>query len=146
MLVNEVMNKNIQVITPDVEICQAARFMRDGDFGVLPVSENQKVIGMVTDRDIAIRAVADEVDLHTPVRDIMTAQVLTCYEDEDVTKVSQLMADNQVRRIVVLDRNEDYVGIVSLGDLALEQEDKAQDALTQISQPQHNEPSTTARH
>lgn len=146
MQVNEVMNKNIQVITPDVEICQAARFMRDGDFGVIPVSENQKVIGMVTDRDIAIRAVADELSLHTPVRDVMTTQVLTCYEDDDVSKVSKLMADNQVRRIVVLDHNEDYVGIVSLGDLSLEHEEKAQEALKNISQPQHNEPSTTARH
>lgn len=142
MQVREVMNTEIQTVSPDALLTDVAKMMREGDFGVVPVCRNDtEVIGMVTDRDIVVRAVAEAKDISTcRVQDVMTTDVLTCTETDDVEDVAQTMSERQVRRIVVLDAQGKLTGIVSLGDLALEDEHEAGHALGDISEPKHNEP------
>jgi CBS domain-containing protein len=141
MVVGEVMNKNIQTIGPDASIIEAASKMRDGDFGVMPVMDGQNLVGMLTDRDIAIRVVAEGKDLQQcTVEDVMTPEILTCNEDDDLEEIAQMMADKQVRRLPVLDMNKKLVGIVSVGDLAIMDQDQAGEALGGISEQRHDEP------
>ena len=141
MQVREVMNTDIRTVAPDALITDVARMMREGDFGVVPVCRGTEVLGMVTDRDIVVRAVADGKDIsQCRVQDVMTTDVLSCHENDDVEEVSRLMSDRQVRRIVVLDAAGKLCGIVSLGDLALSDEDEAGQALGDISKPEHGEP------
>ena len=117
--INEVMSKNFQFITPDTTVQEAAQKMRDGDFGFLPVGENDKLIGMVTDRDIAVRCVAEGKDpASAQVRDLMTPKTYYCYDDQDVEDVCNNMGEIQVRRLPVVNRDKRLVGIVSMGDLA----------------------------
>jgi CBS domain-containing protein len=112
--------------------------MRDGDFGMLPVAENDRMIGAISDRDIAIRAVADDRDSSTPVRDVMTRGICWAYEDDAIDVAARLMSERQVRRLPVVDRDKRLVGIVSLGDFAIEREERepAADALSGISRHQ----------
>lgn len=142
MQIREVMNTDIQTVSPDALITDVAKMMKDGDFGVVPVCRQTDVIGMVTDRDIVVRAVAVARDIaNCRVQDVMTTEeVVSCKETDDVEDVARLMSERQVRRIVVLDDAGKLTGIVSLGDLARESEHKAGQALGDISQPQHNEP------
>lgn len=142
MNVSEVMNKNVRTISPDTPLVEAAQKMRDGDFGVMPVCEGDKLVGMLTDRDITIRAAAESKDLkQTPVREAMTPDVLTCFEDDDIDKVTQLMSDRQIRRVPVLDRNKKIVGILSLGDMATANmaSENAGVALSEISDSRQKE-------
>lgn len=119
MLVREVMSKNVQVISPDTSVVEAAVKMRDGDFGVIPVCDNDRIIGMITDRDIAIRAVASGKDINNcKVRDAMTSEVLTCTEESSTDEAQELMRSKQVRRIIVLNKDKKLVGMLSLGDVA----------------------------
>ncbi len=119
MNVREVMSPDVFVMSPDRTLADAARSMADLDTGVLPIGEGDQLIGIVTDRDIVIRGVAQQRDpVNTPVRDVMTSGVCYCYDDEDVTEVADQMAELQVRRLPVVDRQKHLVGIVSLGDLA----------------------------
>jgi len=119
MQVNEVMSRNVRVASPGDTLQQAASLMAELDAGALPVGENDKLIGMITDRDIAIRGDARGKDpTRTSVRDIMTVgEVKYCYEDEDVEHVAKNMAELAVRRLPVVNRQKRLVGIVSLGDL-----------------------------
>jgi len=138
MRINEVMTQPIHVIKPDTPIQEAARLMRNDDLGALPVAENEKLIGMLTDRDIVVRAIAEGKDLTTPVRQILTDKVLYCFEDEPIEEAAENMAKNQVRRLPVLNRDKRLVGIVSLGDLAVEGKSaKSADALKGVSKPTH---------
>lgn len=147
MRISEVMNKNIRIVRPDSGVVEVARQMRDGDFGVMPVCENDKLQGMVTDRDIAIRAVAEGKDINEcQVSDVMTGSVVTCFEDDDVESVAQIMADRQIHRLPVLDRNNKLCGIVSVGDLALVKQEQAGEALSGISEKRHDEPGQSIRH
>lgn len=149
MLVREIMSKNVKSISPDQTLIEVAKQMRDGDFGVMPVCEGDKLVGMVTDRDIVVRAAADGADLsQTKVRDAMTDEVLTCMEDDDVDSVAQLMSDRQVRRIAVLGKNKRLLGILSIGDLAEKSEslDEAGLALSKISEKRHDEPGHSKQH
>lgn len=149
MLVREVMSKNVKTVSPDQTLIDVAKQMRDGDFGVMPVCEGDKIVGMLTDRDIVVRAAADGADLSkTKVRDAMTDEVLTCMEDDDVNSVSQLMSDRQVRRIAVLGKNKRLLGILSIGDLAEKNEslDEAGLALSKISEKRHDEPGQSKQH
>lgn len=120
MKLGTLMTRQVEVVAPSASLRQAARMMRDHEIGPVPVVENGRVVGILTDRDIAIRGVAEGRDPEkTTVADIMTRDVDCCQEDEDVEKAAKLMSDKQIRRLVVLDRERRLAGIVSLGDLAL---------------------------
>ena len=131
----DLMSRDVKVISPDMSIRDAATQMREGDFGMLPVGENDRMIGTITDRDIAIRAVAEGKDNNTKVRDVMTEGIAWVYEDESVEDVAKMMSKRQVRRLPVVDRNKRLVGIVALGDFAVESSEikPAAEALSEIS-------------
>ena len=121
MQVREVMTRGVQCIAPQTPLQEAAAKMRELDTGCLPVCENNRLAGMLTDRDIVIRAVAEGRDPQTcTARDVMTCGIVHCFEDDDVEEAAQLMKDRQIRRLLVLNRNKQLVGIVSLGDLAVD--------------------------
>ena len=136
MQVCEVMTRAVTIANPDQSIEQAAKLMIDVDAGVLPVSEGDRLVGMITDRDIATRAVAAGKGPQTKVRDVMSAEVMYCFEDEDLSDVARNMGEQQVRRLPVISRDKRLVGIVSLGDLAVSSEsDTASRAIEGVSQP-----------
>jgi CBS domain-containing protein len=138
MKLHEVMTPNVEVIHPNASVQEAAELMRSLDVGSLPVCDGRKIQGMITDRDIAIRAVADGREARqTPVREIMTPELVYCTEDEDVTAAAQLMHDHQIRRLPIINEQKELVGIVSLGDLAVETRDEkmAGQVLEGISEP-----------
>lgn len=150
MQVRELMTKTVKLIDETATLQEAAEMMRDNDIGILPVAEAGRPIGMVTDRDIVVRALAENKDpAETRVREIITPRLCTVYEDIDVTQAAELMAREQVRRLLVLDHDQLPVGIVSLGDLATAQADgssapataDAALALKGVSQPERS-PST----
>jgi CBS domain-containing protein len=138
MQVKEVMTKGAECVGPDTTLQEAARKMRDLDVGPLPVCDNDRLAGMLTDRDIVVRAVAEGRDPRTAkVRDAMSEGISYCYEDDAVADAARLMREKQVRRLVVLNRDKRLVGIVSLGDLAVETGDErlAGKTLERVSQP-----------
>lgn len=136
MQVREAMTRDVRVANAEETIEQAARLMAGLDAGVLPVGENNRLVGMITDRDIAVRAVARGKGLGTKVREIMTEDVKYCFVDQQLDEVTQNMGDIQVRRLPVLDRDKQLVGILSLGDVAVITRDGAAgEALTGISRP-----------
>ena len=135
MKVSDAMTRNVQLASPDQSIEAAAKIMADIDAGVLPVGENDRLVGMVTDRDIAIRAVAAGKGPQTPVRDVMSADVKYCFEDDDTEQVARNMGDQQVRRLPVVNREKRLVGILSLGDMTAGGDGRsAGEALAEISQ------------
>ncbi len=135
MIISEVMTRDVRIVSPDDTLESAARMMEEQDFGSLPVAENDRLVGMVTDRDIAIRAVARGlIPRESTVREIMSAEIKYVYDDESVRDVANVMGDLQVRRLPVLDRGKRLVGIVSLGDLALTKPTSAGDALQAIAE------------
>ena len=138
MQVAEAMTRDVRVANPDESIIEAAKMMADCDCGVLPVGENDRLVGMITDRDIAVRAVADGRDpVNTPVEQVMTRDVVYCFADQDVQEVADAMAASQVRRMPILNRQHELVGIVSLGDLAVDLADDEMtgEVLEEVSQP-----------
>ena len=119
MIVKKCMTLNVELGNPDMTLFEAAKKMRDGDFGILPIQENDRLVGVLTDRDIAVRGVAEGYDPKTMhVRDIMSERVLYCYEDQSLDEVAENLGENQIRRVPVLNRQKRLVGILSLGDLA----------------------------
>jgi CBS domain-containing protein len=142
MLVKDCMSKHVELGSPDMTICDAAKKMREGDFGSLPIQENDRLVGMLTDRDIVIRAIADGKDSkQTSVRDVMSPSILYCYDDQTLEEVADNLGQNQVQRLPVLNRQKRLVGILSLGDLAqsFEHPDNIEESLTQIKKPSANE-------
>ena len=136
MQVNEAMTNDVKIASPNQSIRDAARLMAQIDAGVLPVGENDHLVGMITDRDIAIRAVGADKGPQTPIRDIMSKEVMYCFEDDDLDDVVQNMADIKVRRLPVLNHEKRLVGILSLGDIALSDgAGTAGSALSGISEP-----------
>lgn len=139
MFVEEIMTRDVECISPDTSVQEAAKKMRDLDIGPLPIcGDNDRLVGILTDRDITIRAVAEGKDLkRTQVRDIMSPHIVYCFEDQDVTEAARLMEERQIRRLVVLNRQKRLVGIVSLGDLAVVTHDLrlAGEALEAVSEP-----------
>ncbi|MFL6624247.1 MAG: CBS domain-containing protein [Sulfurifustaceae bacterium] len=125
MQAKEVMSSNIRIIPSNTSIQAAAELMRQMDIGVLPVTEDGTIVGMLTDRDIAIRAVAEGSDPgSTPARDVMSRDVVSCFEDQDARDVATVMEQNQVRRVVVVNRKNEAIGMISVDDLALHPETK----------------------
>ena len=133
----DLMSRDVKVISPDTSIRDAANEMREGDFGMLPVGENDRMIGAITDRDIAIRAIAAGKDGSTKVRDVMSEGIFWVYEDQSIDDAAKMMSERQVRRLPVVDRNKRLVGIVALGDFAVESSEirPAAEALSEISKP-----------
>ena len=144
----DLMSRDVKVVSPDMSIQDAAKQMREGDFGMLPVGENDRMIGTITDRDIAMRAVAEGKDSSTKVRDVMSEGIDWVFEDEiglgqgtglgqTVEDAAKMMSQRQVRRLPVVDRNKRLVGIVALGDFAVESSEirPAAEALAEISKP-----------
>ena len=134
---SEVMSTDVQTISPDATIEEAAQEMRDGDFWVVPVVEDEELVGVITDRDIAIRAVAEGRDSSTPVREVMSEGVVWASEDDTVEDAARIMSDHQIRRLPIVDSEQHLVGIVSLGDFAVESSDiePVVEALSDISRP-----------
>jgi CBS domain-containing protein len=120
MQLREIMTSNSVVLGPETMLREAAQKMRELDSGVMPVGEDDRLVGMLTDRDITLRATADGKDPNTtPVRDVMTSDVIYCFEDEDIGTAARKMEEHQIRRLIVLNRDKRLVGIASLGDLAV---------------------------
>jgi CBS domain-containing protein len=121
MQLREIMTSPVEVISPDIPLQEAAQRMREIDTGFLPVGENDRLVGTLTDRDITVRAVADGRDPKaTRVRETMSEKIIYCFDDQDTKQAAQLMAEHQIRRLPVLNRDKRLVGIVSLGDIASE--------------------------
>jgi CBS domain-containing protein len=136
MRVSDAMTADVRIASPNQSIKDAARIMAEIDAGVLPVGDNDRLVGVITDRDIAVRAVAQGLPPSAKVRDIMSEEVMYCFDDEDIDDVAQNMADIKVRRLPVLNRSKRLVGIVSLGDIAMaEGPDAAGEAICGISEP-----------
>jgi len=139
MRIQDVMTADVSFVRPDTPILEIARKMRDGDIGATPVVEDERLVGMVTDRDVVVRVIAEGGDARTKTaRDAMSPGVLYCFVDQSVEEVLENMGDQQIRRLPVVDRAKRLVGVVSLGDLALSGKRKAAgEALQEISQPTH---------
>jgi CBS domain-containing protein len=135
MNIRDVMTPNPRTVSPDDSIQSAACVMRDEDTGVVPVVDNGRPVGVVTDRDIVVRAVADGGQLNRPVRDIVTNNVVMARPDMSTREAAELMSEHQVRRLPVVE-NERLVGIVSLGDLAVKEgrDGRMGDTLQNISE------------
>lgn len=136
MKVSEVMTSDVQTVTPDQSAQEAASFMLSSDAGSIPVTEGDRLIGMITDRDIAVRGIAKGYGPDTPVRELMTDDIIVVSADDDIEEAAQKMSSAQVRRLPVIDSDQRICGIVSLGDLSREADDAAADeALEGVSQP-----------
>ena len=119
MKIREIMTKQVETVAPDTPLTEAARLMRDADVGFLPVGENDRLVGTLTDRDIAVRAVADGKDPNSArVRDAMTPGTEYVFEDQDSAEAATIMAEKQIRRLPVMSRDKRLVGVVAVGDLA----------------------------
>jgi CBS domain-containing protein len=140
MKIRDVMTRTAQLTSPDDTLRHAAQMMKECDCGVLPVAEGDRLVGMITDRDIAVRGIADGKGPDAKVRDAMTDEVMYCFDDDGIQQVCQNMAEIQVRRLPDVNRNKQLVGIVSLSDLAKKEANSAK-ALRGIARPseQHNQ-------
>lgn len=149
MKVKEAMTLDVRLVKPDQPISEAARLMAELDIGALPVEENDRLVGMITDRDIAVRAVAAGRGPDTPISEVMSREIKYCFEDQSIDEVTQNMGELRIRRLPVLTRDKRLIGILSLGDLAIDQgaRDEAGEALGGISRPggQHSQ-SQEGRH
>ena len=136
MKVSEVMTREVQTVQPDQRVQEAASFMLTADAGSIPVTEGERLIGMITDRDIAVRGIAKGYGPDTPVRELMTDDLIVLRVDDDIEEAATKMSQAQVRRLPVIDHDERLCGIVSLGDLSREADtDCASEALEGVSQP-----------
>jgi CBS domain-containing protein len=143
MQLSEILTRDVETIRPETTAREAAQRMRSMDVGSLPVCDGRRLLGMVTDRDLAIRVLADGRDPNaTCVRDAMTPDVVYAFEDDDVQRAADIMKERQIRRLPVLDREKHLVGIVALGDIAATGKDRvAGDTLQHISEPTRSRPS-----
>jgi CBS domain-containing protein len=148
MKVSEIMTQDVEIIQPDDTLRLAAQKMRDRDIGFLPVCDGESLMGVLSDRDIAIRALADGMDINVMLgRDLMTTPALYCFDDQDITEAAKVMGDNQIRRLVILGReNERVVGVISLGDLVRRGiTDLSGQVLQKVSEPENeNQESATS--
>lgn len=138
MKLSDIMTRNVNVVHPDATIREAAEKMKAHDIGVLPVCDGEKIKGMITDRDIVIRAVGMGKDTRkAPVREAMTRDVAYCFEDEEVADAARVMKEKQIRRLLVLDRDKKLVGLISLGDLSRQGDDErlSGEVVRSVSEP-----------
>jgi CBS domain-containing protein len=139
MEIKDVMTEQVDFVGPETQVLEIARKMRENDIGSTPVVENDRMIGIVTDRDIVIRVVAEGQDVRSATaRAAMSPKILYCFDDQTVEEVLENMGHNQVRRLPVVNRDKRLVGVVSLGDLVKASEGKAGAALHDISQSTHH--------
>ena len=134
MKIKDVMTHDVRFVTPETPLTEIARQMRDDDIGAVPVVENDRMIGMVTDRDIVVRCVATGSIDGATARMAMSPRILYCYEDQSVNEILHNMAEQQVRRMPVVNRDKRLVGVVSIGDLSQKAQRKAGESLKEISQ------------
>jgi CBS domain-containing protein len=148
MKVREAMTRDVRLVKPDQTIREAAQLMAELDIGALPVEENDRLVGMITDRDIAVRAVAEGGGPDTSIGQVMTREVRYCFEDQSIDEVTQNMGELRIRRLPVLSREKRLVGILSLGDLAIDEsaQDEAGEALGGISRPGGSHSQSADRH
>ncbi len=148
MKVREAMTRDVRLVKPDQPISEAARLMGELDIGALPVEEDDRLVGMITDRDIAVRAVAIGRGPDTAVREVMTREIKYCFEDQTIDEVTQNMGELRIRRLPVLTRDKRLIGILSLGDLAIDEgaRDEAGEALGGISRPGGQHSQSPERH
>lgn len=125
MQIKDIMTADFKIIRPDTTLREAAQYMRDRDCGYLPVGENDRLQGAVTDRDIVVRGLAQGMDAEAAVESLMTQKVVYCFEDDDVHAAAEKMKREQIRRLVVLDRNKRMTGVVTVGDIARSCNDQA---------------------
>ena len=140
MKINEIITRDPEVVRPETPLIAVAQKMNALDIGMLPVCDGERLVGMITDRDITVRGVAQARDPQTTrVEQIMTPEIIYCFDDEDIKDVAKTMEEKQIRRLPVLDRKKRLVGIVSLGDLAVRtgKEQLAGEVLERISEPSH---------
>ena len=138
MKLSEIMTREVAILQPDDSLQFAAKKMRDLNIGFLPVCDGEELIGVISDRDIIIRALADGMDVNIMLgRDMMTTPPIYCFDDQDVSEAAKIMEENQIRRLVVLSRDDKrLVGVVSLGDLARnETTDRSGRVLQKVSEP-----------
>lgn len=138
MKLSEIMTREVVVIQPDDSLQSAAKKMRDLNIGFLPVCDGEELLGVLSDRDITIRALADGMDLGVMLgRDLMTTPAIYCFDDQDVSEAAKIMEENQIRRLVVVSRDgKKLVGVVSLGDLARNETNKLSgQVLQKVSEP-----------
>jgi CBS domain-containing protein len=142
MKLSEIMTRDVVIMQPDDSLQSAAKKMRERNIGFLPVCDGEDLIGVISDRDITIRALADGMDVNIMLgRDLMTAPAIYCFDDQDVAEAAKIMEENQIRRLVVLSRDDKrLVGVVSLGDLARhEPADRSGHVLQKVSEPDGSE-------
>lgn len=136
MRVSEAMTQEVKLASPDHTIQDAARLMAETDVGAIPVANSERLLGMITDRDITVRAVALGLPPSTKVSAVMSKEVLYCYDDQDIEEVAENMSDIQVRRLPVVNREKRLVGILSVADIAVKEgPDSAGEAMCGISEP-----------
>lgn len=143
MKLSEIMTSDVVVIQPDDSLQSAAKKMRDRNIGFLPVCDGEELLGVLSDRDITIRALADGMDVNVMLgRDLMTTPAIYCFEDQDVSEAAKIMSENQIRRLVVVSRDAKHVvGVISLGDLARNNPiDVSGKVLQKVSEPEGIEP------
>jgi len=146
MRVDEAMSRDVHMVKPDQSLVDAARMMAECDCGALPVQENDRLVGMITDRDIVVRALAAGKDGKSKIRDVMSQEVKYCFDDDDLSKVATNMADIQVRRLPVVNHEQRLVGIIALADIAKSEKPKpTAEALRGISESSSEHTSTGQR-
>ena len=142
------MTRDVRLVSPKQSVSEAANLMAELDIGALPVEESDRLVGMITDRDIAVRAVAEGRGPDTEIGEVMTRDIKYCYEDQTIEEVTRNMGELRVRRLPVLSREKRLVGILSLGDLAIDEsaQDEAGEALGGISRPGGQHSQSADRH
>lgn len=145
MQVSKAMSRDVRIASPDQSLCDVARIMADCDVGSMPVGEGDRLVGMITDRDIAVRAVAQGKSPETKVREVMSSNVKYCFEDEEISHVVQNIGDLQLHRLPVLNREKRLVGILALADIAATEGPRAAgEAVSGILS--ETQPGSSARH
>lgn len=135
MQCKEIMEQNVQFVFADEKVGSAAEMMRDAEIGFVPVCdpENKTIVGTLTDRDIAIRIVAERKATETPVSEVMTTAPIFCHSDDDIAQARELMESHQVSRMIVLDNHERLAGVISLADIA--EDESSGQTLHEIKRP-----------
>jgi CBS domain-containing protein len=135
MPIRDLMTKPVKVVRPDETIRNAARKMGDAGIGFIPVCSGDRLVGVITDRDLAVRAVAEALDANqTRVEELMTDEIVYCFDDDDVATTAAMMKQKKIRRILIVDRQKRLVGVVSIGDLAREAREESTEVLEEISE------------